>query len=55
MLDLYHCLRALHLISDFVLIAGMLVNAFAIGMPPPRGSPVNASKIDRAAPWPDGL
>ncbi len=33
--DLYLCLKALHLISDFVLIAGMLVNAFAIGMVPP--------------------
>lgn len=32
---LYLCLKALHLLSDFLLIAGMLINAFVIGMVPP--------------------
>lgn len=31
---LYFVLKTLHLISDFLLIAGMLINAFVIGMVP---------------------
>lgn len=32
---LYFIIKALHLISDFLLIGGMLINAFVIGMVPP--------------------
>jgi uncharacterized membrane protein len=32
---LYFVLKALHVLSDFLLIGGMLINAFVIGMVPP--------------------
>jgi uncharacterized membrane protein len=32
---LYFVIKALHLISDFLFIGGMLINAFVIGMVPP--------------------
>ncbi|WP_052183020.1 CopD family protein [Rhizobium sp. YS-1r] len=32
---LYFVIKALHLLSDFLLIGGMLINAFVIGMVPP--------------------
>ncbi|MFB9952639.1 CopD family protein [Rhizobium puerariae] len=31
----YFTIKALHLLSDFLLIGGMLINAFVIGMVPP--------------------
>ncbi len=32
---LYFVIKALHILSDFLLIGGMLINAFVIGMVPP--------------------
>ncbi|WP_164901811.1 CopD family protein [Neorhizobium lilium] len=32
---LYFVIKALHIVSDFLLIGGMLINAFVIGMVPP--------------------
>ncbi|CDZ29308.1 CopD family protein [Neorhizobium galegae] len=32
---LYFIIKALHILSDFLLIGGMLINAFVIGMVPP--------------------
>ncbi|MGK9050790.1 CopD family protein [Neorhizobium petrolearium] len=32
---LYFVIKALHVLSDFLLIGGMLINAFVIGMVPP--------------------
>ncbi|MBW6419980.1 CopD family protein [Rhizobium sp. XQZ8] len=32
---MYFTIKALHILSDFLLIGGMLINAFVIGMVPP--------------------
>lgn len=47
---LYFIIKALHLISDFLLIGGMLINAFVIAMVPPPirvGVIVALRKYDR--------
>jgi protoporphyrinogen IX oxidase len=40
---LYFIIKALHLVSDFLLIGGMLINAFVISMVPP---PIRVAVIE---------